>query len=150
MSVPFAPLGPARCWLACQLDRLLHELFVVVGGPDAETSGKPHLGLSGKCRLQFIQWHINQSGIDLRAASALEPRRTGELTDHRHGAGRRRLQRQHVAGVLEQHRRLMSRTAGQRMMFVEVELAPGGERRLGAINQLQHPAHRIIEDGLVK
>ena len=67
---------------ACQLHCFLQQLLVVVGSPNAETSGKPHLRSAGKCRLQLLQCHVDSGGIDLRAAGALEPRRTREFADH--------------------------------------------------------------------
>jgi hypothetical protein len=86
---------------ACQLDCLLQQLLVVVGRANAETGRKAHLCKPSKGRLQLLQCHVDPGGIDLRAASTLESRGTGELTDHCDGAFWLWLERQHIAVILQ-------------------------------------------------
>ena len=133
-----------------ELHCLLQQVLVVVSGPDAEAGGKLNLCAAGKRRLQLLQGHIDLGGVDLRAARTLEPRRTSELADHCDRASWLRLQRQHVAGVLQQHRRLLGGAASQRMMIIWIEGGVLGECWLGLINKMQHPAHGVVEDGLVQ
>ena len=44
----------------------------------------------------------------------------------------------------------MGCAASQRMMIIRIERSSLTECGLRPINQMQHPAHRVIEDGLVQ
>ena len=136
------PAAPPR---QCLLRQGLSPGRVLRAGAQGEPGGEPESRRRQRPG-QLVQRHIHLGGADLGAASALEPRGTGELAEHRDGQAGRVMQRQHAAVVLQQHEALRGRAAGQRMVRprVRIRRAPGP----GPQHQPEHPGHRLVEHRL--
>jgi hypothetical protein len=120
------------------------------GGVGPEPGGERHLHTVRSRGAQLVQRHVDACGVDLRAARTLEPRCTGELADHRDDVARRRPERQRSVLVLQQHHAVGRHLPGQFVVCVDVDHGRGPRLHRGAVDQLEYPVHREIQDGLLE
>ena len=130
--------------------RLLHQRVVRRGAVQGEAGREAYVHLAAQPGGQLAEQHVDPGRVDLRAARALEPRRTGELPDDRDGGPGGWGQRQHAVGVLEQHRRLQRRPVGQPVVLVDVELAALRAGRPGLPDQPEQAAYGGVEHRLLQ
>ena len=125
-----------------------------------ESGGEAHRALGGLG--DGAAGVVDADRIDLRAAGSLEPRLTGELTDHRHGALRR--ERKQLLLVLQQHGRPDGRLPGQ--LVVGAGLGRRAGRRCGRrwvlsrgtvspslqnlLDQSDDPGRAVIQHGFLQ
>ena len=129
---------------------LLGQLVIPLGASDAEAGAEADGDALAEGGPELVESNVDPGRVHLGTARALIARRPGELPDHRHRAARRRTERQDVAVVLQQHRRLRGRPPRQGVMGVEVH---GGRIRQGGpslLDQPEHPPYGLVQHRFVQ